>query len=70
MYESSDTFISVLLLENGNHIIFVAKTKNHMNMRNHQKEMLLIAGYSIAIVGHLMLITWLSLLLNHSLNII
>lgn len=36
----------------------------------HGREMLLIAGYSIAIVGHLVLITWLSLLLNHSLNLI
>lgn len=39
-------------------------------MKKHKTEMLLIAGYSIAIVGHLILITWLSLLLNHSLNII
>lgn len=39
-------------------------------MKEHKTEMLLIAGYSIAIVGHLILITWLSLLLNHSLNLI
>ena len=39
-------------------------------MRNHQKEMLQIAGYIIAIAGHLALITWFSLLLNKSLNII
>lgn len=39
-------------------------------MKEHRKELLEIAGYTIAIVGHLVLITWLSLLLNHSLNII
>lgn len=39
-------------------------------MRKHKTEMLLIAGYSIAIIGHLVLITWFSLLLNKSLNII
>lgn len=39
-------------------------------MRKHKTEMLLIAGYVFAIVGHLVLITWFSLLLNKSLNII
>ena len=39
-------------------------------MREHKKELIQITGLTIAIAGHLMLITWLSLLLNHSLNII
>ena len=39
-------------------------------MREHKRELIEILGYSLAIIGHLMLITWLSLLLNHSLNII
>lgn len=39
-------------------------------MKEHKTEMLLIAGYSIAILGHLALIAWFSLLLNKSLNII
>ena len=49
--------------------IFVA-TKNITDMRRHKTEMLLIAGYIFAIIGHLVLITWFSLLLNRSLNII
>ena len=39
-------------------------------MKEHKNELLQIAGYILAILGHLTLITWLSLLLNHSLNII
>lgn len=39
-------------------------------MKEHKTEMLLIAGYVFAIVGHLVLITWFSLLLNKSLNLI
>ena len=39
-------------------------------MKEHKTELLQIAGYSIAILGHLTLITWLSLLLNRSLNLI
>lgn len=39
-------------------------------MKEHKTELIEILGYSLAIIGHLMLITWLSLLLNHSLNII
>ena len=39
-------------------------------MKKHGKEMLQIAGYTIAILGHLTLITWFSLLLNRSLNLI
>ncbi len=36
----------------------------------HKTELMQILGYIVAIVGHLVLITWLSLLLNHSLNLI
>ena len=36
----------------------------------HTNELLQIAGYIIAIAGHLALITWFSLLLNRSLNIL
>lgn len=50
-------------------IVSLYQQKKPPNMK-HGREMLLIAGYSIAIVGHLVLITWLSLLLNHSLNLI
>ena len=39
-------------------------------MKEHKTELIEILGYSLAIIGHLMLITWLSLLLNHSLNLI
>lgn len=39
-------------------------------MREHRKELIQIAGYVFAIAGHLVLITWLCLLLNHSLNLI
>ena len=39
-------------------------------MKEHKTELVEILGYSLAIIGHLMLITWLSLLLNHSLNLI
>lgn len=39
-------------------------------MKKHKFELLQIAGYSIAILGHLALITWFSLLLNRSLNLI
>lgn len=69
MYESSDVIISVLLHQNGKRNIFVVNKKTP-NMREHKKELIQITGLTIAIVGHLMLITWLSLLLNHSLNLI
>lgn len=36
----------------------------------HTKELLQITGYILAIAGHLFLITWFSILLNVSLNII
>lgn len=36
----------------------------------HTKEFLEITGYILAIAGHLFLITWFSLLLNRSLNLI
>ena len=36
----------------------------------HKTELLQILGYIVAIVGHLTLITWFSLLLNKSLNLI
>ena len=39
-------------------------------MRKHQKEFLEITVYVFAIIWHLVLITWFSLLLNRSLNII
>ena len=39
-------------------------------MKEHKTELLQIAGYILAIIGHLVLITWFSLLLNHSLNLI
>ena len=39
-------------------------------MKEHRKELLEIAGYTIAIVAHLFLITWFSILLNVSLNLI
>lgn len=39
-------------------------------MKEHKFELIQILGYSLAIIGHLVLITWLSLLLNHSLNLI
>lgn len=39
-------------------------------MKKHKFELIQIAGYVFAIAGHLVLITWLCLLLNHSLNII
>lgn len=70
MYESSDVIISVSLCKNGNAIIFALKPKNHRKMREHRKELIQIAGYVFAIAGHLVLITWLCLLLNHSLNLI
>lgn len=39
-------------------------------MKEHKTELIEILGYTIAIAGHLVLITWLCLLLNHSLNLI
>lgn len=39
-------------------------------MKEHKTELLQIAGYILAIAGHLFLITWFSILLNHSLNLI
>lgn len=39
-------------------------------MKKHKFELIQILGYVFAIVGHLVLITWFSLLLNHSLNLI
>ena len=36
----------------------------------HKTELIQILGYSLAILGHLTLITWFSLLLNRSLNLI
>lgn len=39
-------------------------------MKEHKTELLQIAGYILAIAGHLALITWFSLLLNRSLNIL
>lgn len=70
VYESNDVFISISLTKNGKGNIFALKPKNHRKMREHRKELIQIAGYVFAIAGHLVLITWLSLLLNHSLNII
>lgn len=46
------------------------KKKIIENMKEHKTELLQIAGYILAIAGHLFLITWFSLLLNRSLNII
>lgn len=39
-------------------------------MRKHQKELLEITVYVFAIIWLLVLITWFSILLNHSLNLI
>ena len=39
-------------------------------MKKHKFELLQIAGYTLAIVAHLLLITWFSILLNVSLNLI
>ena len=39
-------------------------------MKKHKTELVQILAYSIAILGHLTLITWFSLLLNRSLNLI
>ena len=36
----------------------------------HKTELIEILGYVFAIIGHLVLITWFSLLLNRSLNLI
>lgn len=70
VYESNDVIIFISLHQNGKRLIFASNKKITEKMKEHKTEMLLIAGYSIAIVGHLILITWLSLLLNHSLNLI
>ena len=39
-------------------------------MRRHKTEMLLIAGYTLALIIHMVLIMQLAVLLNKSLNII
>lgn len=46
------------------------RTKKSPNMKEHKKELIEILGYSLAIAGHLFLITWFSILLNVSLNLI
>ena len=69
VYESSDVIISVLLHQNGKRNIFVVNKKNSPNMK-HGREMLLIAGYSLALIIHMVLIMQLAVLLNKSLNII
>ena len=67
--ESSDTFISVSLQQNGKRLIF-AKNQKITDMRRHKTEMLLIAGYTLALIIHMVLIMQLAVLLNKSLNII
>lgn len=62
--------ISVLLYQYANISIFASNKKITENMKEHKYELIQILGYVFAIIGHLILITWLSLLLNHSLNII
>lgn len=67
--ESSDTFISVSLHQNGKATIF-ALTKNHQKIKEHQKELLQILGYSLALIIHMVLIMQLAVLLYKSLNLI
>lgn len=70
MYESSDAFNFRIIVQKRKRQYLCSEQKNHRKMREHRKELIQIAGYVFAIAGHLVLITWLSLLLNHSLNII
>ena len=51
--------------------LYLHQTKKIIeNMKKHKTELLQIAGYILAILEHLTLITWFSLLLNRSLNLI
>lgn len=69
VYESSDAFKFRIIAQKRKRQYLCTETKKPPNMK-HGREMLLIAGYSLALIIHMVLIIQLAVLLNKSLNLI